>query len=100
MHPRTGQQCSGNRAMAFHSICKWLQGTIQPQGRPIRMEQFSETRWIQTHYGKTCRPPARECTPATGKGSKTRLIEIIDGEHYWQGKKIEKDAKVPMEWMR
>ena len=38
--------------------------------------------------------------PATGKGNKTRLIEIIDGEHHWQGKKFEKNAKVPMEWMR
>lgn len=31
-------------------------------------------------------------------GSKTRLIEMIDGEPYWQGEKIPKDAKVPMKW--
>jgi len=33
-------------------------------------------------------------------GSKTRLIELIDGEPYWEGEKIPKGAKVPMEWMR
>lgn len=31
-------------------------------------------------------------------GSKTRLIEMINGEPYWEGKKISKDAKVPMEF--
>ena len=35
---------------------------------------------------------------APAPGSKTRLIEMIDGEFYWQGEKIEKDAKVPREW--
>lgn len=35
---------------------------------------------------------------APAPGSKTRLIEMIDGEPYWQGEKIPKDAKVPMEW--
>ncbi|WP_373495237.1 sulfatase [Aquiflexum sp.] len=31
-------------------------------------------------------------------GNKTRLIEMIDGEPYWEGKKIPKDAKVPMQY--
>lgn len=30
--------------------------------------------------------------------NKTRLIEMIDGEPYWEGKKIPKDAKVPMDY--
>lgn len=35
-------------------------------------------------------------TPADG--NKTRLIEMIDGEPYWEGEKIPKDAKIPMEF--
>ncbi len=35
-------------------------------------------------------------TPAPG--SKTRLVEMINGEPYWEGQQISKDAKVPMEF--
>ncbi len=31
-------------------------------------------------------------------GNKTRLIEMIDGEPFWEGKKISKGAKVPMQY--
>jgi len=40
------------------------------------------------HLPENVAPPA--------PGNKVRLIEIIDGEVYWQGKKIEKKDKVPM----
>ncbi|MFN4000128.1 sulfatase [Algoriphagus sp.] len=33
-------------------------------------------------------------------GSKTRVIEMIDGEPYWEGEKIPKDAKIPMIFMQ
>jgi len=35
---------------------------------------------------------------APAPGSKTRLIEVIDGDVYWQGNVILKDAQVPMEF--
>jgi choline-sulfatase len=31
-------------------------------------------------------------------GSRTRVIELINGEPYWEGKKIPRDARVPMEF--
>ena len=38
----------------------------------------------------------RSAPPAPG--SKTRLTEMINGEPYWEGKKIPRDANVPMEF--
>jgi choline-sulfatase len=34
---------------------------------------------------------------APAPGSKARLIQMIDGEPHWEGQKIPKDAKVPMD---
>ncbi|MEF8846220.1 MAG: hypothetical protein V5A59_12160, partial [Bacteroidales bacterium] len=31
-------------------------------------------------------------------GNKVRLIEMIDGQPYWQGDKIPEGAEVPMEY--
>ena len=35
---------------------------------------------------------------APAPGSKTRVIEMINGEPYWEGKRISKEDKVPMEF--
>jgi len=35
--------------------------------------------------------------PAPGRGSKARMVEIINGEPYWQGKKIPDNEQIPME---
>lgn len=40
--------------------------------------------------------PEKDAAPALN--NKVRLIEIIDGEPYWQGEKIPADAKIPMEF--